>query len=486
MKYAIALVSLLLAVALAGIGAVAVHVWQDPIPAKQQRELNDTSRNIVTDVTELYPVQVQGIVTIHSEDEIVAAVKTHEHVAIGGGRNSMGGQTASPHAVQIDMRAYNKVVGFSHEAKEITVQAGTRWRDIQDYVDPFDLSVKIMQTYANFTVGGSLSVNVHGRYAGLGPIILSVKQFTIVLADGSVATASPTQNPDVFFSAIGGMGGIGVISEVTLALADNINVERSREIIATADYGKYFLTHVANNPDVIFHNGDLYPPDFDQVSVINWTATSKTPTTQQRLIPHRQDYWKERVAWVVMSEWPKGRWIRQHLIDPVLYAGTQPVHTRNYEASYDIAELEPEDRAGSTYVLQEYFVPIDRFLDWIPRMKKVFADNDVNVINVSIRHAKADSGAKLAWARSESFAFVVYYKQRTDAMSREHVAAWTRKMIDQVIVVGGSYYLPYQPHATDDQFHRAYPQADEFFAIKRMLDPTDKFTNSLWDKYYPH
>ena len=40
------------------------------------------------------------------------------------------------------------------------MQAGIRWCDIQEFVDPHDLSVKIMQTYANFTVGGSLSVNV--------------------------------------------------------------------------------------------------------------------------------------------------------------------------------------------------------------------------------------------------------------------------------------------------------------------------------------
>ena len=50
-----------------------------------------------------------------------------------------------------------------------------RWCDIQRFVDPHDLSVAIMQTYANFTVGGSLSVNVHGRYVGQGPLILSVR-----------------------------------------------------------------------------------------------------------------------------------------------------------------------------------------------------------------------------------------------------------------------------------------------------------------------
>src|SRR6202040_1992136 len=107
---------------------------------------------------------------------------------------------------------------FSPQQKTITVQAGTRWRQIQERIDSADLSVKIMQTYANFTVGGSLSVNAHGRYVGLGPLIRSVKSLQVVLADGSVWEASPMHNTDLFYGVIGGYGGLGVITEVTLDL----------------------------------------------------------------------------------------------------------------------------------------------------------------------------------------------------------------------------------------------------------------------------
>ncbi len=475
---------LLIAISVLAFISVTLLTRGDPIPDKLAREKTNTAKLVVTDVTELYPVQTKGIIVPHSTEEIVEAVKANDHVSIGGGRNSMGGQTASERAVQIDMREFNKILSFSTTTKEITVQAGIRWRDIQDYIDPYNLSVKIMQTYSNFTVGGSLSVNVHGRYIGLGPIILSVRGFTIVLADGSIVHATPKEHADIFYSAIGGMGGIGVITEVTLSLADNVNVERVPVLVTTSEYLDFFRKNIRDDKKVIFHNGDMYPPDFEHVRAVSWVETDKVPTTADRLIPRREDYWKERIAWVVMSEWPKGRWIREYLIDPILYLGSQPVHTRNYEASYDIAELEPKGRDKSSYVLQEYFVPVEKFDEWVPKMKKVFNDNDVNVINVSIRHALPDLGAKLAWARTESFAFVVYYKQGTSEKDRAHVAKWTREMIDQVITVNGAYYLPYQPHATDDQSHKAYPHALEYFEIKKQYDPSDKFTNTLWDKYY--
>ena len=239
-----------------------------------------------------------------------------------------------------------------------------------------------------------------------------------------------------------------------------------------------------SNPKVVFHNADLYPPHFDRLSAVSWVETDSPTTTANKLIPRAQDYWLERAAWVVMSQWPGGRWIREHIIDPLIYMRDVPVHSRNYEASYDVAELEPMDRKRSTYVLQEYFIPVGRLEEWLPRMKRVFNDFDVNVINISIRHALGDPGAKLAWARGESFAFVVYYKQDTNADEQARVATWTRAMIDEVLSVGGSYYLPYQPHATDDQFHRAYPGATEYFEIKQHYDPDNKFTNKLWDRYY--
>ena len=259
-------------------------------------EVKSNTTKVVTDITGLYAIPAQDIIVPHTTEEIRQAVATHSRVSIGGGRYSMGGQTASRKAVQIDMREFNKIISISTTTKEITVQAGIRWRAIQDAIDPYDLSVQIMQTYSNFTVGGSLSVNVHGRYMGLGPVIMSVKEIVIVLADGSIVNASPDVNRDIFYSAIGGMGGIGVITEVTLGLADNVNVIRERVKMPITEYKQYFFEHIRNSTTTIFHNGDIYPMDFDSVSAVSWNVTDKAPNTETRLIPRKKDYWKERIV----------------------------------------------------------------------------------------------------------------------------------------------------------------------------------------------
>jgi FAD/FMN-containing dehydrogenase len=404
-------------------------------------------------------------------------------ITIGGARHSMGGHTATAGALHIDTRRFDRVLDFSRADKAITVQTGITWRKLQDVIDAADLSVSIMQTYSNFTVGGSLSVNVHGRYVGAGPMIRSVKNLKVVLADGTVVNASASDNAEVFNAAMGGYGGIGVITEATLQLTDNIRVRRHDEMMAVEDYPRYFSTRVRGSP-AVFHNGDLYPPAYRTLHAVTYDRTNDPVTVSDRVQRDSRSYGLNRFAYWIVSAWPLGKQLRQYLLDPMLFAGN-PVTWRNYEASYDTAELEPASRATSTYALEEYFVPVPRFSEFVVRMRDILQRHDVNVINVSIRHANDDPGSLLAWAKTEVFAFVLYYKQGTTQKARAEVGNWTRELIDAALSLDGSYYLPYQLHATREQFLRAYPHAREFFDVKRRLDPTEKFRNELWNKYRP-
>ena len=445
-----------------------------------------TPPTTVNDVSQLNPIQVNEVIKPTTTDEIVQAIKTHTGpISIGGARHSMGGQTATAGALFLDMRRFNRVLAFSPAEKTITVQSGITWRQIQEQIDPANLSVKIMQSYANFTVGGALSVNVHGRYVGLGPIILSVKSLKVVLADGTIVEASPTSNADIFKGVIGGYGGLGVIVEATLELTDNVKIKRHTETMPATDYKRYFFANIRDHPEAVFHHAEIYPPDYTAVRAITFSITNDPLTIQDRLIPTGQSYRLDRFGVWVVSEWPFGKSLRQHIFDPTNYE-SEPVTWRNYEASLDTGELEPASRETFTYAIEEYFIPVDRFDDFLPRMRDTLRRHDVNVIYASIRHAKQDPGSLLAWARTEVFAFVLYYKQGTDDSAKKGVGVWTRELIDAAVDLGGSYYLPYQLHATEQEFQRAYPRAPEFIALKRRLDPTNKFRNSLLDKYlYP-
>ncbi|MEL6078655.1 FAD-binding oxidoreductase, partial [Stenotrophomonas maltophilia] len=90
-------------------------------------------------------------------------------------------------------------------------------------------------------------------YVGYGPLVTSVKSIKLVLADGQVVEASPQSNADLFYGAIGGYGGLGVIVEATLRLSDNVRLLRSFEEMPLGNYRSYFLDRIEHNPKVILH-----------------------------------------------------------------------------------------------------------------------------------------------------------------------------------------------------------------------------------------
>ncbi|MDH3482100.1 MAG: hypothetical protein OEM50_10315, partial [Gammaproteobacteria bacterium] len=76
---------------------------------------------VVNDITQLNPVPMARVVTPRSVDDIAAAIKgSGGPISIGGGRFSMGGQTAIDNGLQLDMREFDDVVAFDAREQEIT------------------------------------------------------------------------------------------------------------------------------------------------------------------------------------------------------------------------------------------------------------------------------------------------------------------------------------------------------------------------------
>lgn len=438
---------------------------------------------LISNVTGLYTVNVARVVRPTNVKDVVEAVRSWPgSVAIGGGRFSMGGQIGIHGGLHIDMRSLKALIWFKPETYAVRVQAGMTWRDLQDLIDPHNLSVKTMQSFSNFSIGGAVSVNAHGRYVGNGPVGNSVRSLQMVLADGSLIEANRQQNTELFQSALGGYGAIGVITEVELELVENVRMERIVKSIPLKEYPNFFKQSIESDHENLMHNADLRPPLFDAPVSVTWRATTKPLTEISRLVPRDQSYSLEKNMIWALTELPFAENLRKNVVDPMLL--DKPMVTwRNHEASLDVAQLEPRTRSISTFVLQEYFIPIRNFLPFAKAMAKVLQTHRVEVLNVSIRHSSQDKISMLPWAKEDVFSFVLYYKQRTYSNAMEKTGMWTREMIELALINEGRYYLPYQLHATKKQFDRAYPEAAQLRNIKKTVDPKNKFSNEMWTKY---
>lgn len=440
----------------------------------------NSTAELVRDYSAITSVPVEKVIRPKSTADVIDAVRGWSgSISLGGGRFSMGGQIASPDSLHLDMRKMNRVLSVRPQTRFARLQAGATWRDLQEAIDEHDLSVSIMQSFSNFTVGGSVSVNCHGRYVNKGPIVNSVRAIQLVDASGTVHEL--TSESPLFRGVFGGYGGLGVVTEVELELDQNSRLLRVVEKVDLESYPDHFKERIASDSRVVFHNADLRPPRFDKPRLISWVETDEPVTVQERLIPRDRDYSRNKnLIWAV-SELPGGKRLRRSVEDRLFQQ--RAVVWRNYEASLDTASLEPRTRLFATYLLQEYFIPIGNFVPFVTLMARVLHRNDVNALNVSIRHSPPDRKSILTWAPSEVFSFVLYYKQRNTNRARRESEAWTQELIDAALANGGRYYLPYRLDARQSQFEQAYPEIQDFVALKNKADPTGKFQNLLWQKY---
>lgn len=379
------------------------------------------------------------------------------------------------------MQSLKAITHFDKKAKKITVQAGITWKKILEYIDPYNLSIGSMQSYYNFSVGGSLSVNVHGRDNAHGQLISTVESIKMIMSDGSLITASRQENYDLFRAAIGGYGYLGIIVEATLHLTKNCKLAREVRLLSINEYKKFFNDHIYNNPEVIVHNGNLYPNDFKQVLSIAWKKTDLPLTTNERIQQTQPIYLLELIGLQIARRIDKAKEWRAQL-EPKMLA-KEEIAMRNNIIAYDTKSLQPLITFPTSHILQEYFIPCDKFDMFVQHLNSILSKHQVNVQNCSIRFVKKNTESLLSYAQHDSFSFVLYINILNTQSGKDATQEWTQQLIEQALLCGGSFYLPYLLSARPDQLLKAYPNFNKFLEVKKKYDSQGLFSNELFKKY---
>jgi FAD/FMN-containing dehydrogenase len=173
------------------------------------------------------------------------------------------------------------------------------------------------------------------------------------------------------------------------------------------------------------------------------------------------------------------RWSAETKIQPYLVG---KVFSRN-QLMNDDAEWYLDRSAERTDILHEYFVPPEGAGQFLAAARKAILKHRGDLLNVTVRDVQTDNDSFLKYASRPMVAFVMFFSQPRTAAGDAQMQEITGELIDAVLEAGGRYYLPYRLHATPAQFHRAYPQASEFFRLKRQYDPQELFENQLYLKY---
>jgi FAD/FMN-containing dehydrogenase len=430
------------------------------------------------------------------------AASRHGKITIAGSRHSMGGHTLLDGTICIDMRcdAFRHIdpVTTRNSIPIVHVGAGATWHELLTALDHEGWSVAVMQSNDDFTVGGSLSVNCHGWQPNSPPIASTVEGFRVLLADGSVRECrrGRAEDRELFSAVCGGYGLLGVILDVDLRVVRNA-LYRAQEFPATsANYMQRFDRLVLQSKEMIglaYGRVSVAPgPWFlRDARVIRFLATGSNDVQGEvtntldnparQLAPAAWEINLARAAFraSVDSAFGKlGRWAIERI-----HGQTHRVVSRNgilRTPSDWFANRDPK----FTEILHEYFVPPNELAEFFDRIRPILRPTaDIDLLNVTLRAVQRDDDAVLAYARSNEIGVVMLFRYRVSADADAKMRSVTRQLIDAVLASDGSYYLPYRPHATIEQFRKAYPTYKEFYTLKQRYDPDELFENSFYLDY---
>ena len=479
--------------ALLGAGAaIGAYVWQTVLPQKPPLIgagliVPTTGEGILNDASLLSETPIFRH-TVRKEplgDSLIAALRAElaaakaegRTVSIGAARHSMGGHAIPRNGLAITLDS--PFVSVETGADTYHVQAGTRWREVISALDPMTLAPKVMQSNNDFGVGSTFSVNAHGWATAHGPMGSTVRSVQMMLADGTLITASRSENADLFAAAMGGYGLIGSIIDLQVEHSPNQLLEPAFQTIPAVDFAPAFETAVKTVP-MAYGRLNVDRDGFfeDALMVTYGPVAGDIPAASGSGLLSKVSRHLFRAQ--LGSDWMKRR---RWGIETGVGAKMTGQSTRNTLFNEPVITLDDRDPTR-TDILHEYFVAPDRFTDFLTACRTIIPASYQDLLNITLRWVEQDSTSLLSYAPyGPRIASVLLFSQEMSPRAESDMARMTQELIEAVLAIGGTYYLPYRPHATSAQFQRAYPKAADFAALKRQIDPELRFRNAFWDRY---
>ena len=439
----------------------------------------------VNDSSGLNRTEVFAVEWIRTEADVRRALEKARglgiKVSVAGRQHSQGGQSLGKGNLILDVKGFN---GMSFDPKTglLTAGSGATWAQIQKYLDPLGRAVKVMQSDNIFTVGGTLSVNAHGWQIRSGPVASTVRDFRLMLPSGEIKICSRTQNRDLFRAALGGYGLIGVILDARIETQANALYTLKSWKFPAAEFIDRFQRHVDANPAAQLAYGRLSIDNGHMLTEASLHVYETASAQPDPLPPMEGDQWIGLARAVFKASRrsehiKRARWILEN--SAVNWIQARKPMTRNTAMNHT-AQITDINDAHQSAILQEYFIPRERFNEFREGLARTVQAEKQNLLNVTLRDVRRDPDSLMAFARQDSIAFVLFFSQPATEEGEESMRRATRKLIESAAAVNGTFYLPYRLHYTPQQFRRAYPQAAEFLQLKKRVDPESLLSNDFY------
>lgn len=160
-----------------------------------------------------------------SVEEIQKLVKQLDKIRVVGSRHSFNGIADSDKNI-VSLEKLNKVKSLDLEKKTVRVEGGIRYGDLSRFLQINGLALPNMASLPHISVAGACATATHGSGDQNRCLSDAIAAMKVVTADGEVASFSREEDEELLKGAVVGLGGIGIVTELTLDLVPDYQVSQ--------------------------------------------------------------------------------------------------------------------------------------------------------------------------------------------------------------------------------------------------------------------
>lgn len=400
-----------------------------------------------------------------TEEEIVNLVKQATGIRLfGAGHSFNDGVVADATLVSLDK--YRGVIWKDIPNKRVAFKGGTRVREVAKILLADGLAFGALPSHDAQSIAGILSTDVHGTGRDWGFVSEWVVSLKVVDGKGEVHVCQPTD--DLFKAAIGGVGAVGIITEVVVQAVERFHVEQKVELSNSS--------FVENNLDRLLQEHthlSLYLfPFTDKCQINTWN-----PTRQPKSFVGDFREFVSISLDALLAAWFGGLMARAGLLPKLssfthgLKRGTNLVLESNKAFNRTIYHLHQE--LEFTVAYEQTFTACRRFLKLYEEMYRVGlpytilevrftpAGHDLTLIGAG----RARRSAWLDLLCNDTHGFELYYAAAEELMKEIGARPHPGKFC--------------QSFHKDDLARLHGEHFEKFLQLMKQHDPEDKFANSF-------
>jgi xylitol oxidase len=150
-------------------------------------------------------------------EQLQEIVRSAAKVRVVGTGHSFNELTDTPDTL-ISLDRLDKTVAFDHDRRTATVSAGINYIALAPLLHQAGYALPNMASLPHITVIGAAATATHGSGDRHGNLATHVSGLEILKADGELVQLSRAQDGDRFEGAVVALGGLGIVTKVTLDL----------------------------------------------------------------------------------------------------------------------------------------------------------------------------------------------------------------------------------------------------------------------------